>query len=454
MSHAAQRNTAHVETMLYGGEGRARTSDGSTLQVAFTLPDEEIAVPATPLTILKPSPDRVSARCVHFGICGGCHYQHADYPAQLAIKRSVVDDIFCHASLTDLPEIVVHAAEPWHYRNRIRLRIAKVDGVLRLGYSRPAPSGATDAFLPIEMCPIAAPLLWRAAEALIELPLTDTGQAETIARWLAAAVEVELFTTAEEDVLQMTLYVRSDVGRSFGQSFESLAKALQQAIPQLTGAGVAILPKASTERSRRMERPRPGPQWGTPGLLYRVAAADVAKAKPYWVSRGSFFQVNRHLVATLERLVLANRSGSLAWDLYGGVGLFSRALAASFSHVVAVEVAESAVTDLAQNLRSTASRVMAQTTLDFLKSAVIDRARPDLIVMDPPRAGVGAEVCALLARVQAPVLVYVSCDPVTLARDLKLLTASGYAVTELNLVDMFPQTFHIETVAILTRQTA
>jgi len=89
--------------------------------------------------------------------------------------------------------------------------------------------------------------------------------------------------------------------------------------------------------------------------------------------------------------------------------------------------------------------------VEFLRSAVVQRERPQLIVMDPPRAGVGAEVCALLTRVSAPEIVYVSCDPVTLARDLKSLTAAGYNLVELHMVDMFPQTFHLETVVVLRR---
>jgi len=144
------------------------------------------------------------------------------------------------------------------------------------------------------------------------------------------------------------------------------------------------------------------------------------------------------------------RSGSSAWDLYAGVGLFSRALAQKFSQVVAVEIAEPAATALASpklpNLRA-----VKATTLDFLRANVIQRERPDLIVLDPPRTGAGPEVCGLLARIAAPTLIYVSCSPQTLPRDLAILAATGYAVAELHLLDLFPQTTHIETVAILRR---
>ena len=151
---------------------------------------------------------------------------------------------------------------------------------------------------------------------------------------------------------------------------------------------------------------------------------------------------------SLFELVADGRHGSLAWDLFAGVGLFSRALARGFQQVVAVEAAAN---DLANSFKGSGKHAVQATTVEFLRGAVVQRSRPDLIVMDPPRAGVGAEVCSLLARVSAPEIVYVSCDPVTLARDLKLLVGSGYKVVELNLVDMFPQTFHLETIAVLRK---
>jgi 23S rRNA (uracil1939-C5)-methyltransferase len=196
------------------------------------------------------------------------------------------------------------------------------------------------------------------------------------------------------------------------------------------------------EGSRRAERPQPIAAWGAEGLQYSAAG------EKYWVSRGGFFQVNRFLVDELVRMVTASRQGTLAWDLYAGVGLFSRALKTSFDEVVAVEAAAD---DLVKTFKGGGRRAVAATTVEFLRGAVVQRERPELVVMDPPRAGVGAEVCALLGRVQAKEIVYVSCDPVTLARDLKALVDFGYRINELHMVDMFPQTFHQETVVVLDR---
>ena len=132
------------------------------------------------------------------------------------------------------------------------------------------------------------------------------------------------------------------------------------------------------EPQRRAQSPRQLESWGAEGLSYRVAGED------YWVSRGGFFQVNRFLVDELVRLVTAGRQGAIAWDLYAGVGLFSRALAKTFQHVVAVEAAAN---DLSKSFKGPGKRAVEATTVEFLRNAVVQRERPELIVMDPPQSG-------------------------------------------------------------------
>ena len=165
------------------------------------------------------------------------------------------------------------------------------------------------------------------------------------------------------------------------------------------------------------------------------------------VSRNSFFQVNRFLVDRLVECAVADHQGDSAVDLYAGVGLFSKALAGSFRQVTAVESGHSAFRDLAHNL---GDRVSNQNTTveEYLANS---QNRPDLILADPPRAGLTKQVVAELTRIQAPALVIVSCDPATLARDLQGLIAGGYRIQRITLVDLFPQTFHLETVVELRR---
>jgi 23S rRNA (uracil1939-C5)-methyltransferase len=428
-----------IEKVVYGGSGLAHADDdavkGQAIFVPFTLPDEVVEASllethnsfseAKLEEIIKPSPNRVTPRCVHFGSCGGCQYQHAAYDAQLEVKQQILRETLERAGLQSLPTIERHSAQPWEYRSRIRLRVATIAERVRVGYLR---RGSAE-FLPIQMCPIAAHVLWRMAEAFLELGHEFTS-------WMRAAEEVEFFTTEDEQKIQMTLFVRTQPNKGFNEFCEALHKRATQ----LVGAGVQIM--ESSGRGRKSLRVKPGAIWGAPGLKYTVAG------EAYWVSRSSFFQVNRFLIDRLIQLATAGRTGELAWDLYAGVGLFSRVLAKNFTNVVAVEASAS---DLATNFRGKGRRAVSATTLDFLRQAVLERDRPDLIVMDPPRAGVGAEVCALLARVKAPGIVYVSCDPSTLGRDLRAMVDSGYKLKHLHRVDMFPQTFHQETVAILVR---
>ena len=399
-----------------------------------------------------PATDRAIPPCPHFGACGGCQLQDLTYAAQLALKAAQLQALLEPTNLT-LPQLQLHPSPPLAYRNRIRLTLAEVDGQLRAGYLRATqdtPETTTLSILPITQCPIAAPILWRTAEAFLALIN------ESPTPWLRNSQQIldqlELFTNANESALQLTLYLRTQsktAPTKLTTAFTALCETLRTQILELAGAGIALLPLASPDRSRRTETARPGPTWGAPGLNYTVADTT------YWVPRTAFFQINRYLIPELLTLITANEKGQLAWDLYAGVGLFTRALTRTFSQVIAVEAAEPAATDLANSLKSInkaekkTHHAVAATTLDFLQSAVIQRARPDLILMDPPRAGVGPEVCALLARLRTPTLVYVSCDPTTLSRDLALLTQSGYHLTQLHLADMFPQTFHLETVAIL-----
>jgi 23S rRNA (uracil1939-C5)-methyltransferase len=276
------------------------------------------------------------------------------------------------------------------------------------------------------MCPIAAPLLWRAAETLLGLE----GDA---ARWVQSAEEVELFTNHDQNKMQLTLFLRKEPKGSFRDFCETLHAIL----PELTGAGVVLI---EGNRGRKIQRFHQGARWGADGLAYTVGNES------YWISRGGFFQVNRTLLNQFVDLITGGRRGKLAWDLYAGVGLFSQVLARSFTEVIAVEAAGS---DLTRSFRGTGRRAIEATTVEFLRQAVLERDRPQLVVLDPPRAGVGSEVCSLLLRVKPEEIVYVSCDPTTLGRDLKQMVDSGYTLHELHMVDMFPQTFHQETVAVL-----
>lgn len=430
-----------IEKGVYGGSGLARQTEGrgagKAVFVPFGLPGELVEGRLTEkkngfdeaslLRVIEPSGDRVKPGCAHFGLCGGCQYQHAEYAAQVAMKVEILRDTLERVGIADLPEIEAHCGEPWGYRNRVRLRIQTSGESLQVGYSR----RGSNEFLAVRECPIAAPLLWRAAQAFVEI-----GREGSVAgRWAREAAEVEFFSTGDEAKLQMTVFVRKERVGGFGE----LCERLRVVVPELAGAGVSLI---TGDASRRAQKVRPLQGWGADGFSYAVGDEE------YWVNRGDFFQINRRLIDELVEAVTAGRKGSIAWDLYAGVGLFSRALACGFKQVTAVEAAGE---NLEQSFKGKGRRAVSATTVEFLRQAVLERERPELVVMDPPRAGVGAEVCSLLARIAANEVVYVSCDPVTLARDLKVLVGHGYRLAEAHLFDLFPQTYHLETVVVLRR---
>jgi 23S rRNA (uracil1939-C5)-methyltransferase len=423
-----------IEKLIYGGAGLAR-HEGKAIFVPFTLPEELVEARiahdqgsyanAELESILESSPDRIHPPCPYFGECGGCHYQHTSYPRQVEIKSQILREALDRAHLGNIPEIDTLHAQPFGYRNRIRLHIDR--STSELCYKR----RASHRDLAVDQCPIAAPVLEDALKAL-------QSSAQT---WQLGSrfTEIELFTNAAQDSILISLFA-SGRAKPAEQQLSGLWTQLQAHIPHLTGTAIF-----SSEQGRQ-----PGKllsQYGEPSLAYTAANYG------YRVSLGSFFQVNRHLIDPLVARVTDEASGTLAWDLYAGVGLFSAAIAPRFERVVAVESAPSSVRDLRHNLRDASSRVVASSTLDFLQRARACKEKaPDLVIVDPPRAGLGKEVTGLLAAVRAPHITYVSCDPATLSRDLKSLLDSGYHLSSMCMVDLFPQTFHLESVAMLSLQ--
>jgi 23S rRNA (uracil1939-C5)-methyltransferase len=433
--------TVRMHHPMYGGD--VESIDGA-VRLPFVLRKEavQVKVDGSLLRVIETAIERVKPRCVHFGTCGGCQYQMIADSEQLTVKRMILRGLL-HAEGLDVSlggsyDIAAHAGEPYGYRNRIRLRVERGGVQLRFGYNE----RGTTRFLPITMCPIAAGTLWAAAERLLAVALAD----QAAAAWLGAAKEVELFVDDTLQKMQMTLLCPPRTSLPEG-SFAKAMAAISAAAPQIVGAAAIALDPRTGPTGRVLDA------WGAAGLNYRVGD------ETYWISRGGFFQVNRFLLPKLVELVCAGRSGNLAWDLYAGVGLFSRVLARSFAHVTSVEANAGAARDLAVGMKRAGAgpqagsgyRAVEATTLEFLRRAVLERERPELVVLDPPRAGAGREVCELLLQMAPAEIVYVSCDPATLARDWKVLADGGYVAMSADFVDLFPQTFHMETVVVFRR---
>jgi 23S rRNA (uracil1939-C5)-methyltransferase len=431
-----------IDKVIYGGQGLARIpveSDirsGMSVFVSFTLPGEIVEAEITQQhrgycvgearQIVQASKFRADPRCPWFADCGGCHLQHSVYSYQVELKREMLVETLTRAGVRDLPPVALLMGKPFGHRNRIRLQV-QTQPEFSIGY-RQAKSHRMTA---IDRCPIAAPLLEQCIRVLRSLGVQDA--------FPVSAQEIEIFTNHNQSELFMTVWARQQAHSAQG-AYEQFFMNLQKEIPQLSGAQLLGPGK------EKIHLVRPRLQWGRQHVSYRVAGRE------YIVSAGSFFQVNRTLLDEFIAAVLGKESGECVWDLYAGVGLFSQALAERFQRVVAVESSGAACKDLRVNLRNIRAEHVQTTTLNFLQRAVTRRqSAPELVLLDPPRAGVGVEACKLLAEVGPQRIVYVSCDPTTLGRDLAALIQSGYRFHRLQLVDMFPQTYHMETIAMLER---
>jgi 23S rRNA (uracil1939-C5)-methyltransferase len=420
-----------IEKPIYGGAGLAR-HEGKAIFVPYTLPGEQVEARiaddhgryanAELISILEAAPQRTAPSCPYFGTCGGCHYQHANYRQQLEIKSQILHETLERAHIKEIPEITTVHAEPFGYRNRIRLHIDRATS--KLAYKKRASHQS----LPIDVCPIAAPVL----ESTMKV-IQSSAQGWQLGKHFT---EVELFTNSTQDSILLTLWTSGNFPTASNQ-LKSLWPQLQAQLASVTGVSLF-----STEHGRPSKLLAHS---GEQSLIYTAAGLD------YRASIGSFFQVNRFLIDPLVDHVAGSSSGALAWDLYAGVGLFSVALASRFDQIVAVESAPNAVRDLRHNLRGEHHRIVANSTLEFLRRARASKEKaPDLVVIDPPRTGLGNEVSTLLAAIRPAHITYVSCDPATLSRDLKSLLDSGYHLTSMRMVDLFPQTFHLESVATLS----
>lgn len=425
-----------IEKLIYGGDGLARmpadeSGRSKTIFVPFVLPGEQVTAQLTEqkqafsrarvLTVVRPSSERTTPGCRYFSACGGCHYQHAKYEYQLKEKEFILRETLRRTARIEWDgPIQVHAAEPWQYRNRTRLHVWHAP--FAIGYFH----HNSHELLPIEECPISSPLINRA----IKIIATVGGKMPR------RVSEIELFANADDSALLVEVLINVEGSPIEQQELEQFAESLRNALPELQGvcafgAGSDLFPWSKLV-------------WacGATSLEYKVG--DTL----YRVQAGSFFQVNRFLAAKLVELVCDGASGEVALDLYGGTGLFAVPLSRSFRKVIAVESARSSYEDLLSNATPNVEAVQLPTD-QFLRKRHI--TAPDLVVVDPPRSGLGAKVTAGLVQMSPKKIVYVSCDPATLARDLRVLKDAGYSINEVHLVDLFPQTYHLESVVKLSR---
>ncbi len=449
-----------VEKLIYGGDGLAHLpadagGPGKTVFLPFVLAGEKMEASiveqkpafarAQSDSVIEASPHRVAAPCPYFGACGGCHYQHASSEHQLEIKRDILLESLRRGAKMQLScDLQIHPSPPWNYRNRSRLQV-QTNPSFAAGYFRMR----SHQLLAVEECPISSPLINRCIQAMWR-----SGRAGKVPEGIR---EVEFFANAHDTRMLIEVSCSAEARRA---AVRAWAEEFQASMPEIEGVVVfrqmQSQPRTGRERSAsvRLER---FVVIGKDHLNYE------SKCAVYRVSAGSFFQVNRFLTDELVRIVTAGQTGEVALDLYAGVGLFSTALGGDFHHTFSVESSQTSSADLSYNLSSNGVAVQASTEqclarLDEAEGRVGKGSflppctyKPDLAVVDPPRSGLGERVARKLANLGAPRVVYVSCDPATLARDLVVLLAAGYRIEQVHLLDLFPQTYHLETVVHLLR---
>ncbi len=400
-----------IGNAIYGGSFVGRAADRKAVFVPFVLPGERAKVfvtedkknyaRATLVELLESSPERISARCMHFEVCGGCHYQHLAYSSQLAVKRAIVADQFSRVGkfTNVVVNAVVRSPKEWNYRNTVQFHVS---GAGKLGFQRSSSADTveiSECHLPLQ----AISDLWPLIELDPEL------QYKRVA--IRAGSDGEVLMGLEGDSLELP---------EFSLDFP---------------LSVVLL---GSDRDLVLS--------GEPTNRFMVRDAE------FIVSARSFFQVNLNQAEAMVEYVLEllpwNKDMTV-FDLYCGVGLFSRFIAPLVKELVGVELSESACNDYAANLDAFENTSLYVGAVEDILPGL--EITPDVVILDPPRAGLAPRALEALVKSKVKQIIYVSCDPTTLARDCRNLVEKGYRLESIQPFDLFPQTYHVECVVLMSR---
>ncbi|MEK6222730.1 MAG: class I SAM-dependent RNA methyltransferase [Chloroflexota bacterium] len=399
--------TVEIEKLVYGGEGMARLPDGRAVFVPFVLPGERVAIDiaedkrrfarAALVEVLEPSPDRITPKCKHFTKCGGCHYQHITYADQLSAKTEILRDQLQRIAKIDSPDIqpMIPSPSPWNYRNNIQFHQNEAG---ELGFL----ASRSDQIIAIEEC---------------HLP-----QENLNALW----PEIKIDPLPE----LLRLGLRSGMDQETILVLESAADEAFDFSVDFSTAAVQLGPNS------------------THILAESFYFTIEIKERAFRVSADSFFQVNTKLAEQMVDHLLANLNltkETIVLDLYCGVGLFSAFLAPKVKQLIGIEINASAVEDFTINLDEFENVEVYNAAVEKTLPAL--KVSPNIIVVDPPRSGIGHKILDTIIEMDPGVLVMISCDPATLGRDAKRLIEAGYTLKQITPIDLFPQTFHIESIS-------
>lgn len=442
-----QRLPLTLGGLALGGEAIGRV-DGFVIFVENGVPGDEALVEITEVKksyararveqLHQASPSRVSPPCPIYAECGGCQLQHLTYDAQLEAKRRFVQDALAH--IAGLRDVLVRPTRPtaaWNYRNKMQL-VAGRGG--RLGLYR----RHSHRIVPMDECLIAHPLTNKILAAATDIlqrmswPPYDERSGKGLLRHVLARVGG---VPGREEALIVVIATASHV-----PNVQRFARKLMEAVPQVVG----VMLNVNAERTNVILGRR------TFAVAGRDHVVQTVNGVNFRIGPASFFQVNTvglEVIAELVADALQPSPSDRLVDAYCGVGALSLLLARRVREVVGLEEVLQAVDNARHNaLLNGISNVSFQCgTVEALLGNV---AAPDAIILDPPRKGCAASVLETIARQEVPRIVYVSCNPATLARDAAILEPQGYAMRYVQPLDMFPQTSHVECVALIERRSA
>lgn len=398
-----------LSALTYGGDCIGRLADGRAVFVPYGLPGERVRIQlveekrnyarAKLVEVLRPAAERISPRCVHFGVCGGCHYQHMAYDRQLAVKETIFrEQLERIAGLANPPvDAIVASPTAWNYRNTIQLHLDDQGRPGFQGWGSHEVVAIRECHLPEDMLNDLWPRLDFEAQSGIE--------------------QVELRAGSGDDLLLVL--------ESSGLDLPEFSVDLPLSAVHLSPGGKIILA-------------------GDDFIVMEV------HGRPLRVSAESFFQVNTALaegmVSHLLEALPVNESTTLL-DVYCGVGLFSAFFADKAKRTIGVEISSSACDDYIVNLDEYERVELYVGAAEEVLPAL--QIKGGVAIVDPPRAGIDRRALDALVSIRPEVIAYVSCDPATLARDLKRLLANGYRLERATPFDLFPQTYHIESISLL-----
>ena len=438
-----------VERLGSHAEGVAR-AEGFTVFVPGALPVERVRArvdvvkktyaSAVLTEILAPSPERTKPRCPVYTACGGCQLQHLSYEAQLREKRRQVEDAVRHIGGLDNVEICpTIGGEPWGYRNKMQFPVGRAGGKTLVGCFAQGSHEIVDT----ELCYIQHQTnndlmnALRDAVRKLGIPVYDEDRHTGLIRHIVGRVGIN------GDAMAVVVTARRELPQA-----RELVKLLRARVPRL----VSVHQNIQTYRNNVILGRETKLLWGKPAIR------DVIGPLSFQVSPRSFFQVNTAQAETLYRKALeyANLGGGeTVIDAYCGTGTITLFLARKARKAYGIEVVPPAILDARKNARANHIRnaeFIVGDAADVMPRLYHEGVRPDVVVTDPPRAGCTPVVLETFVRMNPSRIVYVSCNPATLARDLAILDGLGYRAEKIQPVDMFPMTSHIETVSLIARK--